>query len=96
MNIEILKTDTFIKSYQNFTNDQHYEHVTKYFYEKSQDFKIKFFPFPYPEYQNLKFSFDTKEDCIRLENFFSKLNKPQYKYTLYEKCRLMETVYNEK
>lgn len=88
-NIEILRSDIFIREYSLFSRPEHFEHVTKYFYDNSQLFKIVRFPFPYPKYADLKFSFDTEEDRVRIQKFFDIIDKPHYNYSLQRKCEIM-------
>ncbi len=39
VSLELFRTDTFIKSYNNFHKPEHFEHVSMYFYENLAEFK---------------------------------------------------------
>ncbi|MDX1959919.1 MAG: hypothetical protein SFU98_15215 [Leptospiraceae bacterium] len=92
MNAELIRTEVFIESYKNFILEEHFEHVTKFFYDNSKEYNILNLEFPYPDYCNLKFSFDTEEDKVKLEKFFSSLTKPIKSYSLLEKLHLMNSI----
>jgi len=96
MNVETLKTKVFMSHYPKFQGDDH-EHITQYFYNHPEAFKIHPMTIPMTEddavFKDCKFSFDTSEDKKRLQNLFSALEKPHYAYTLKEKCRLYNKLF---
>ena len=93
MNVEILKNKTFVESYPHFNAAAHFEHVTKYFYENRNGFRIESLPCPVTNPHNFKFTFDTTEDKKRLEAFFSALPRPHYIYNLEEKCGIYKNLF---
>jgi spore coat polysaccharide biosynthesis protein SpsF (cytidylyltransferase family) len=93
MNAEAVNAQTFIREYKSFKHNDHFEHVTKYFYENENKFKILSLKSDIIEPQKYKFSFDTDDDRIRIENFFKVINKPHYEYTLAEKCQMYKILF---
>lgn len=78
MSIEVVNTDFYSKCYKEFTNPDHFEHVTKYLYDhcdKTDDFHFHKNTI-YPELQGVQMAVDTLEDFEKaraianeLENF---------------------------
>jgi len=68
---EIFKSDTFLKAYENFSSEEEFEHVTKYFYKNSEDFKIFNLESPNKNYAQINLSIDTPED-FAVFNYFVK------------------------
>jgi spore coat polysaccharide biosynthesis protein SpsF len=93
MNVEAVNTQTFIREYESFNQNDHFEHVTKYFYENENKYNILRLNSAVHEPQKYKFSFDTDEDRIRLEKIFHALHKPHYQYTLTEKCQMYQNLF---
>lgn len=88
MNLEVLQSRVFQDTYADFKDKGHFEHVTRYFYENSANFKIESIPCPVKTPRNFKFTFDTAEDAKMLETFFNSLQLPHYQYTLEQKCKI--------
>lgn len=93
MNVEVVKTELFLREYPNFSKPDHFEHVTKYFYEKDKSFAIQGIPCPIADPGSYKFSFDTAEDCTRIERIFSAMKEPHYNYSLEDKCRMYRELF---
>jgi len=93
MNVEVLRSDFFIENYPKFNSSAHFEHVTKFFYEKAHDFKIQYLECPVRNARDYKFSVDTPEDRERMNFFFSKLEKEPFRYSLEEKCDLFSSLF---
>ena len=67
--VEMLNTDTFAGiDLQGLTSEQQ-EHITKVYYEKSDEFKIVNVESSDKGLANINFSVDTVEDLYRLQNF---------------------------
>jgi spore coat polysaccharide biosynthesis protein SpsF (cytidylyltransferase family) len=92
-NVEVMRSEVFAKTYRKFSSSDHFEHVTKYFYENSQQFRIQYLPCPIKNSSSFKFTVDTVEDRDRMELFFSNLKKPPYKYSLQEKCDIYKSLF---
>ncbi len=95
MNVEVLRAESFLKAYGDFTDGGHFEHVTAYFYEHADLYTILSVS-PDTGGQDparCKFSFDTDEDRLRIERVFASLTMPHYTYTLGQKCRIYEDLF---
>ena len=91
MNAEMIKSSTFLSSYELFSTNDHFEHVTKYFYENDKKLHIVTLQCPISNAQKFNFCFDTTEDRSKIEKIFAKLEKPHYEYTLQQKCSMLTT-----
>lgn len=94
MNFEIFPAEVFIDNYPNFSLEDDFEHVTRFFYSNSSNFNIQAFPKQVEGPENYHFSFDTDKDRLRIEKLFSLFEKPHYDYTLKEKCALYDSIRN--
>ena len=92
MNVELVKKSTFISAYNLFSSNDHFEHVTKYFYENKTKFNIVTLQCPVGDVQKFNFCFDTKEDRRKIEKIFSQLEKAHYQYSLEEKCAIYKRI----
>ncbi|MBF0407506.1 MAG: hypothetical protein HQM10_09130 [Candidatus Riflebacteria bacterium] len=90
MNFEIVKRTFFLDEYVNFTSSAHFEHVTKYFYENSEKFRIFPVKSGIENSRQFKFSFDDENDRKRIQDVFDQLDKPHYQYSLEEKCNILK------
>ena len=68
--IEIFNTDFFKQEYKNISTDDHKEHVTKYFYENKNNYKILNIKNSTP-YSEINLSVDTEEDLQRIKNIYN-------------------------
>ena len=93
MNVEVFRSSVFQDAYPAFEKVEHFEHVTRYFYENSGNYKIDSIPCPVENPRDYKFTFDTPEDAKKLETFFKSLQLPQYMYTLEEKCQIYRKLF---
>ena len=96
MNVEIVRSQTFLNEYSCFSDAGHFEHVTLYFYQNPHKFVIKSVPANLERPQSYIFSFDTDEDKKRIEIIFESLSMPHYKYTLRQKCRIYDGLFGGK
>lgn len=90
MNVECLQSSVFLSHYAKFDAPEHFEHVTKYFYAHSNQFKIRVLESGLAEPRRHKFSVDTREDFEKLERWMCTLERPLFTYTLQEKYDLLE------
>jgi spore coat polysaccharide biosynthesis protein SpsF len=93
MNVEALQSSVFLNAYDAFTDEGHFEHVTRYFYENSAGFKIESPLCPIESPGSYKFTFDTEEDAKKLEFFFHSLQLPHYRYSLQQKCEIYRNLF---
>ncbi len=85
MNIEIIKSQTYLDYYSNFQKPDHFEHL-KYFYDRSENFNFFNLDCPVVNPRDYKFTLDTLGDKKVLEKIFKYLEKPHYYYRYQEKC----------
>jgi|TARA_Y100000310_G_C20697351_1_gene826650 spore coat polysaccharide biosynthesis protein SpsF (cytidylyltransferase family) len=81
--VEVLKTSTFIRTYKLFNKDQHFEHVTKYFYLNHKQFEIMNF-YCDNDYTDVSLTVDNAKDIVMFEKVITNMTKPHWKYTVSE------------
>ena len=79
--VEVIRTSTFEKAYQNMSTINHFEHVTKYYYEHPDDFRIQNFT-NNRDLSKYRLVVDTPEDLIRIEKIIGSMNKAHTEYSL--------------
>jgi len=85
--IEILNALTFIKGYKLMQDPQDFEHVTKFFYRNSQNFKIFNFV-SRNDYSKIQLSVDTPEDLKAISLIITRMNNPHWQYGIEEILKL--------
>lgn len=88
-NLEILRTTTYLDAYPQFSTNDHFEHVTKFFYEHLEDYALAPLMFISDQRPLPKMSVDDTEDFSKMQRFFEGISKPHFEYSLLEKCSLM-------
>jgi spore coat polysaccharide biosynthesis protein SpsF len=89
MGLEIIDTNLYINSYKHFSEEEDFEHVTKYFYRHYQDFTT----FNLTDDKNRsdwRLAVDTKSDYDRIEKIVSKLATQPYIATWQEQAMALE------
>ena len=81
--VEVIRTSSFKSAYNKMFNPDHFEHITKYYYENSSDFKIKNF-MNGTDLSRYRFVVDSQQDLIRMRKIINKMSKPHYDYHLSE------------
>ena len=79
--IEVIKTKSLIKAENKFKNKSHYEHVTKYFYENNDVFKIKNVK-SNKKSANINLTVDSSKDFEKIKSIISAMKKDHSKYDL--------------
>jgi spore coat polysaccharide biosynthesis protein SpsF len=93
MNVEAINTETFRQSYTHFCRAEHFEHVTRFFYENQNQYNIREITSGLNEDEkNAKFSVDSEHDLNLLRKFFNRLEKPHYQYSISEKIRIYQAL----
>ena len=85
--IEIINTNTFEKVYTMMSKPEHFEHVTKYYYEYSDNFRIQNFTND-QDLSKYRLVIDTPEDLIRVEKIIGSMSKAHTEYSLNELIEL--------
>jgi len=89
--VEILKADTFRKGYKLMREDEDFEHVTRFFYNHRQDFKIR--NFALTEYlSHITLCVDTRQDMDNFAAIISKMHRPHWEYTLDDILRIYRSL----
>ena len=79
--VEIIKSDTFKSVFLEFFKESHFEHVTNYFYENIDNFKIKRL-MNNTSMKHINLAVDTEEDFKKIKNIICQMDKPHYEYNL--------------
>lgn len=85
--VEILRTDALETAYARFYKQDHYEHVTAYFYEHQEDFSVCRFT-PERGYDGVHLAVDQPRDLERLAAVIGRMDRPHWTYGVDELVRL--------
>jgi len=86
---EVLNASVFTNTFLNISDPDDLEHVTKYFYNHKQLFKIKNIS-AREDYSNINFSCDTIDDYLRIEKILKKLDQPTSNYNYKQLANFIE------
>jgi spore coat polysaccharide biosynthesis protein SpsF len=93
MNVEVVSTDIYMSNYLQFQCDKHYEHVTSYFYDHADQFRIMKLPLSLDKGTAIiKLSLDTATDAAFINLVFNEFSRPHYKYALSEKIAISQLI----
>jgi spore coat polysaccharide biosynthesis protein SpsF len=81
--VEVLRSETFRQTYRLMNTTDDLEHVTKFFYRNSEDFKILNFVYDF-DCHDVSFAIDTADDLDVFANLVSRMTKPHWEYSLPE------------
>lgn len=81
ISVEVIRKDTFLKAYDEFSSYGHFEHVTPYFYENNERFTLYNLEH-YPVMGDIQLSVDTPEEFERFGAIIDVMDKPHWQYTL--------------
>ena len=73
MSVELIKTETFLKTKENIINQDEREHLSRYFYNNFKNFQIYNIECDLPVDQNFKLAIDEHSDLKKIETWL--LNK---------------------
>jgi len=93
--VEVVKSSTFINSYNDFTLKEDIEHVTKFFYKNSKNNKILNFKSK-KSFGDIQLSVDTKDDLKIICNIFHKMTKKHHEYNYLDILNIYEDICCEK
>ena len=79
--IEVVSSSTFKKIYEKMSRPDHFEHVTKYYYEHSDEFRIKNFSND-KDLSSYRLVVDIPEDLKRIEKIINSMTRHHTKYSL--------------
>ncbi len=77
--VEVISSATYLAAYQSFHTADHFEHVTAYFYEHPDNFKIQSFQSD-GHYNDCHMAIDTETNLQTLDNLVATLDRPLDSY----------------
>ncbi len=89
--VEVVRSSTFLDVYKQMSTSEEVEHVTKYFYDNSNKFKILNFESG-AEYGDVQLSVDTPEEMRLFDAVISVMERPHWEYTFTEVMALSDSV----
>jgi len=90
--VEIVNAKCFLRTYPKIEqNPKYFEHVTKYFYENENNFKIHNIESQI-DAGKIQLSIDSPEDFKLIETIMKKMQKPHWNYRWQECLQLLEAV----
>ena len=94
MNLELVSRRIFLDHYPRFHTRAHFEHVTRYFYERIGQFRHALVTCEVPGYQysKYKFSVDTPEDLDRIRQVADRLGCSPFRSSLSAKFSAYDEV----
>ena len=66
MSVEVVSRDAMVQAVEKMCDISHMEHVTKYFYDNQDEFKIDIVQSGNPNFSGISLSIDTREDFERI------------------------------
>jgi len=81
--VEVVSSNFFLQMYSMMKKEEELEHVTKYFYDNSEKFRIFNFKSD-KDYGKIKLSIDTEQDMENCKKIISIMKKPHWQYDLDE------------
>lgn len=78
--VEVVRTQTFLKTFPSLQSKPDQEHVTRYFYEHSKKFKILNFSSDNNQGQE-RLCVDTQDDMNQLSDIINHMDKPHWTYS---------------
>lgn len=85
--VEVLSTETLCHAVKKMDLPQHFEHVTRYFYDHCDDFVIKEIKCPIV-WEGASFVIDTPADFKRIKALIESMDRPHLEYSLRDLIRL--------
>lgn len=90
MSVEILDAETFTEGYARMSEPRHFEHVTKFFYENPDRYRIHNIESQHPQWGRIQAAVDTEEDLARLRRVVGRMKGEHLRYTGDEVVRLLQ------
>ena len=78
--VEVIRASTFKNVYEKMSRPDHFEHVTKYYYEQADEFRIKNFSND-KDLSSYRLVVDTPEDLKRIEKIIGSMTRPHTEYS---------------
>tara|TARA_B100001250_G_scaffold370863_1_gene355297 strand:+ start:166 stop:846 length:681 start_codon:yes stop_codon:yes gene_type:complete len=81
--VEVIRTKTFEYVYEKMSSSSHFEHVTKFYYDYSDEYQIRNFSNK-RDLSKYRLVVDTPEDLERMKRIIDSMTKPHSEYSLDE------------
>ena len=81
--VEVLRADTFRNGYELMGKNEHFEHVTTFFYDRPDNFRMQNFALA-ENLSEIHLSVDTRRDMNTFAAIISKMDRPHWQYGLEE------------
>ena len=81
--VEVVNCKTFLSYYEKLSDEEDFEHVTKYFYKNPEFFNIVNLKND-KDCSSVNLAVDTKQDFQKVAKIICKLEKKHYKYSYWE------------
>jgi spore coat polysaccharide biosynthesis protein SpsF (cytidylyltransferase family) len=88
MNVEVLKTRFFSDHYPRFSTPDHFEHVTRFFYQPEFEPVTHYAECPLHVPESYRFTIDVPDDLRRIEKLIAGLSQSASPQDLAECCRM--------
>lgn len=92
--VEVLRSETFRRTYRLMQTLEDREHVTRFFYRNGQDFKILNFVCEF-DCDAVSLAIDTADDLHIFANVVSRMRKPPWNYSLPQLLELFRAATNQ-
>ncbi len=78
--VEVLRSSVFLKAFPEIKKEKYCEHVTSYFYDNKDTFRIYNIDSE-RDMGDIQLSVDTEDDMKMFEQVVSRMNRPQWQYS---------------
>ncbi len=89
--VEVIKSQVFRDAYRTMRHREHFEHVTRWFYENEDQVKIVNFSAE-RDWSNIHLAVDTAEDLRTIARIVMKLKRPHWQYELREIIEIYKSI----
>lgn len=89
--VEVLRSETFKRVYQQMQDIEDREHVTGFFYRHPQDFQIHNFTSG-GDYSSIRLCVDTEQDIALLSRMVERMSKPHWQYHFQEMIQIYQEI----
>lgn len=96
-NLEIFDSGVYSDGFLKFKTKEHFEHVTQYFYQNFEEYKIRTMPVVNIKSKDLKYklSVDTYEDFQKVYFLLERMGFEPFRYSLKEKFFLIDEYFDD-
>ncbi len=77
--VEVIDCESFLQAVQLMSRREHLEHVTRYFYDNAEDYRIVSLPSRH-DFGDARFAIDTPDDLAWFERLIARFERPHWTY----------------